>query len=352
MTARESIACLAAAVSMGLAGYFAHRLSGSDAELERLRNGAFRKAAEARKEESRLALARKEAARLQEELSAARKSEADAKALLASMERPPESAPPPPVAAAKKRSRLAEMMAMNAKMMESPATRANMRTAIGPFVSQLYADFLGGCGLDPEARKAAEEAIVNRMMDQMAVNLLMFDPEVAAEEVLRRVEESRAKSDEALAKVLPPERVAELAEYEKGIPDRMRTQRTEASLAGLDLEPARAAQVRPVLLECQREAEQLAEEGFGGFQRTHMNGMSGPVTLESIRRTRAVLSGESSLPDAAGILSKMRAQRAATAERLRPYLTEEQLVAFRRQQEAELQTMEMGLKMLGGGGNE
>ncbi|GEM_PF-4575721 len=248
---------------------------------------------------------------------------------------------------AKKKGGLKAMMTMSARAFQDPAMRKQMRQGLGMQVGMMYEDLLQEWGLEGEARKAVVDLLADRMMTQGESAMLMMDDEVAPEEVVRRQDEALAQSQSALAAQLDAARLERLEAYDKEMPDRMLGQQVDQRLAGLGLDEAQHARVRAVLMEESRGVQ--ASVRVGGMN----GGMASSghrLTVEEVQKSREMMSVDAApLGDA---LKTMKESNARTLEKVRPLMSQEQLETFRKQQDAQIQMMEMASKMMSGGGEE
>ena len=192
-----------------------------------------------------------------------------------------------PVDVARPAKKKGGMMAMFAKAAQDPATRKQMKQALGMQVGMMYGDLLKEWGLEGEARQAVLDLLAERMMAQGEVAMLMLDEELSPEEVVRRQDEALAKQKEALAAQMDPARQARLEAFEGEMSDRMLGQQADHRLAGVDLDPAQRERVRAVLMEEGRGVQaSMQAVGMGG-------GPGGPrrMTVEEVRRSREAMGG-------------------------------------------------------------
>lgn len=356
MTIREGIAWGAAVLAVGVCGYFCAELGGQKVRVTSLEQSAAARAGEAKRASAEAAgktaaleSAHAEAERLKTDLEEAGKARAALEARLA------EAAKPAPAAAPKgrkRKSQLAGWMEMVRKMSDDPAMREQMRQGILMQLDMMYGDLFKEWGLDGEALEAARNTLADRMMAQMETGLLLMDASVAPEEVLRRQQEIQAASQDALAKALDASRLAALEAYEKGMPAKMLAKQTDTQLAALGLDPAVRERVRDIVVEETMSMQQQVgvQMGMGG-DGMGIGGNGGELTLEQVLSARRMFSGEGA-GEVGGVLQGMAEARGRILERALPLLTQDQYERFRKQQEAQAQIVEMGVRMMQGEGGE
>lgn len=355
MTMREGVAWGLAVTGLAAAGAFgweARRMSDRAAALER-ETAVRTKAREAEAAEASKALeaARLEGTRLTAEAEEALGSRKAAEEKLAALEAQARAEPPAAAPAKKKRGGMGPMMAMARKAMEDPAMKAQMRQGMKAQVEAMYGDLLKELGLEGEARDRMVEALLDRMMGQMEVGMLLADAEVGEDEILRRQDEAYAQADAALAGLLDGAQQARLEAYDRELPDRMLARQADQELAPLKLNAAQQERVRVILIEEQKGIQARMEAGFGGMGGPGGSGRTASrMTAEEIRKAREMMQGNGL--DTQGLLKSMAESRERTLARAQPLLTPDQYAAFRKQQEAQAQMMEMGLKMMQSMGGE
>ena len=259
------------------------------------------------------------------------------------------AAAPRPPSGKKPKGGMAAMMAMTRKMMEDPAMKAQIRQEMKPQIEQMYGDFLRELGVEGETRAAIEEALADRMLSGMDLVAVLTDETLSEEEAARRLAEMHSESQTDLAAHLDAGQLQKLQDYDREMPVRIQARMIDQQLAVLKLQPAQQEQVKGVLLEEARSTQDSLQVSMGsGPQGVPL---SAPMSVEEVRKARKMMTGQGT-EDAGKAVQTMRESQGRSFLRIQPLLTPEQFETFKKQQEAQLQMMEMGLKMMqemGGG---
>lgn len=346
MNAREGIAYGIGILGLLGAGYFAAQAGYANDRVHDLEKQARTlpslqaKAEQAGKD---LAAARTEGERLKAEAVQAVEERKVLEAKVAELAAGMKPAPPVPAPAAtpKKKGSMGEMMKMSRKMMDSPAMKEQMRKTMGQLVEENYADLFQELGLSPDLRDKVTQALIDRMIAQQEMGMLLLDEELSPEEVLRRQAEMEGRQKGALGALLGNQ-ATRLEAYDKTIPDRMQARTVDKDLQSLHLQPTQQAQVRSIVLEEQKDLQTGLRSMGGGVCRSQA------MTAEDIRKAREMMGQGSGAgqQDLEALVKSMAESRERTLARVQPLLSPEQFEAFKKQQDAKVQMMEMGLKMM------
>ncbi len=249
-------------------------------------------------------------------------------------EAPKAVAPAPAPEKPGKKNAFARMMERTARMMDTPEMQEQARHGMKPQMLTLYYDLLDECNLGAEARSAVEDLLIDRVLAEGKLNTLCLDERLTEEDILKRQDEGLARSQADLGRYLTP---AQISRLETEIPQRVRARQVDASLAPLALPDGIRDQVRACLLdELRTQKDPCPIHDTPHFERK---------TAEDIRNIRAFFMGDMKA-ESAKSLASTRAQHQRLQSRIQPFLTPEQLAAYRKQQDEQAAAMEMGFNAM------